>query len=192
MITGKFNWRINNQIQAQEVRVIGPDKKQVGVMKLNEALAKANEAGLDLVEIAPTAKPPVVQIVELGKFKYEQEKRLRQEKKKTKASELKEIRFSPFIAQHDYQTRMVKIKEFLDESNKVRLVVVFKGRHMGSKQFGYDLLKKITSELGARIAVDMQPKFLGRHLVMGISPVKKSIRVKEPESVRNETQNMPD
>jgi len=192
LITGKFNWRINNQIQAQEVRVIGPDKKQVGVMKLNEALAKANEAGLDLVEIAPTAKPPVVQIVELGKFKYEQEKRLRQEKKKTKASELKEIRFSPFIAQHDYQTRMVKIKEFLDESNKVRLVVVFKGRHMGSKQFGYDLLKKITSELGARIAVDMQPKFLGRHLVMGISPVKKSIRVKEPESVRNETQNMPD
>ena len=192
MITGKFNWRINNQIQAQEVRVIGPDKKQIGVMKLNEALAKANEAGLDLVEIAPTAKPPVVQIVELGKFKYEQEKRLRQEKKKTKASELKEIRFSPFIAQHDYQTRMVKIKEFLDESNKVRLVVVFKGRHMGSKQFGYDLLKKITSELGARIAVDMQPKFLGRHLVMGISPVKKSIRVKEPESVRNETQNMPD
>jgi len=180
LITGKFNWRINNQIRADEVRVIDSEKKQVGVMKLNEALAKADEAGLDLVEIAPTAKPPVVQIVELGKFKYEQEKRLQKEKRKTKSSELKEIRFSPFIAEHDYRTRMIKIEEFLKDSNKVRLVVVFKGRHMGSKQFGYELLNKITDELGDAIAIDMKPKFLGRHLVMGISPIKKIIKTKEP------------
>ena len=127
--------------------------------------------------------PPVVKIVELGKFKYEQEKRLQKEKKKSKASELKEIRLSPFIAQHDYDVRMGRIREFLAESNKVRVVVVFMGRHMSSKQFGYDLLKRVVNDLGDKIVIDMEPKFLGRHLAMVVSPIKKSVKVKEHESV---------
>ena len=139
----KLTWKINNQIRAPEVRVIGSDGRQEGILKIDEALKKAQEEELDLVEIAPTAKPPVVKIVELGKFRYEQEKKLKKEKKKTKASELKEVRFSPFIAEHDYSTRIEKIRDFLGESNKVRLVVVFKGRHMDSKQFGYKLFKRV-------------------------------------------------
>ena len=179
----KPTWKVNNQIRASEVRVIGSNGKQEGILKIGDALKKAQEEGLDLVEIAPIAKPPVVKIVELGKFKYEQEKKLQKEKKKTKASELKEVRFSPFIAEHDYKTRIEKIKEFLSDSNKVRLVVVFKGRHMGSKDFGYKLFKRILGDFEDTVAVDMEPKFVGRHLIMTISPLKKSIRVKDKESV---------
>ncbi|OGM21463.1 translation initiation factor IF-3 [Candidatus Woesebacteria bacterium RIFCSPHIGHO2_01_FULL_38_9] len=173
MQTGKFNWRINQQIRATEVRVIGADGKQLGVLKLNEALTEAQKNGLDLVEIAPNAKPPVAKIVELGKFRYEQEKKLQKQKKAAKSGEVKEVRLSPFIAEHDYNVRLTKIREFLDDSNKVRVVVVFTGRQMDSKPFGYELLKKVVANLEGRIAIDMEPKFLGRHLAMVISPVKK-------------------
>src|SRR3989304_5342941 len=119
---------LDDQINAPELRVIGANGKQLGVLKLRQALDKANEAGLDLVEIAPNAKPPVVKIVELGKFKYEQEKRLQKKKRATKASEIKEVRFSPFIAEHDFQNRIAKIRDFLADKQKVRVVVKFTGR----------------------------------------------------------------
>lgn len=169
MKTAKFNFRVNHQIRAPEVRVIGSDGKQAGVMKLTEALSKAQEKDLDLVEIAPNARPPVVKIVELGKYKYDLEKKQRKQKK-AKGGELKEIRFSPFIAENDYKVRIERINEFLDEKNKVRVVVKFLGRQMGSKQFGYNLIDRILSDLGGRVAVDMEPKFLGRHLITIISP----------------------
>jgi len=168
----KFIWKVNNQIRAPEVRVIGSNGKQEGVLKIADALKKAREQGLDLIEIAPTAKPPVTKIVELGKFKYEQEKKLQKEKKKAKSSELKEVRFSPFIAEHDYKTRIEKIEEFLADNNKVRLVVVFKGRHMGSKDFGYKLFKRILDDFKDTVSVDMEPKFIGRHLIMTVSPIR--------------------
>lgn len=142
-------------------------------MTRDEALSKAKKEKLDLVEIAPKAKPPVVKIVDLGKFRYKEEKKLRAEKKRGKSGEIKEVRFSPFIADNDYRTRMERIKEFLKEKHKIRLVVKFKGRQMGSKQFGYKLLEKILDNLGESVAVDMEPKFLGRHLVMVISPTSK-------------------
>lgn len=161
--------------------MLGDKGKQIGVVKIKEALAEARKAGLDLVEIAPNAKPPVVKLVELGKFKYEQDKKLQKQKRKAKASELKEVRFSPFIGDHDYDVRMEKIKEFLSESNKVRVVVVFKGRQMGSKKFGYKLIDKVMEELGDKVVMDMQPKFLGRHLATVISPVKKGNSKTEKE-----------
>ena len=156
-----------------KVRVIGADGKQLGIMSLGEALSESTKVGLDLVEIAPKANPPVAKIVNLGKFLYQEEKKLRKERKKAKASEVKEIRLSPFIAPHDFNNRFTRIKEFLSENNKVRVVVKFKGREMGSKKFGYDLLEKVTGGLGGTIAIDMQPKFFGRHLIMVISPTKK-------------------
>jgi len=183
--TGTINFRINHQIRAPQVRVIGADGKQIGVIKIEEALQEAQKVGLDLVEIAPNAKPPVTKIVEIGKFRYEQEKKLKKEKKKGKGGELKEVRLSPFIADHDYKTRMGKIIEFLDENNKVRVVVVFMGRQMDSKQFGYNVLKRVTNELDNRIVVDMEPKFLGRHLAMVISPVKKG-KKEGNENAKNE------
>ena len=169
--TENFNWRINNQIRADKLRVIGPDGKMVGVMNLKEALELANKLSLDLVEIAPKANPPVAKVVELGKFRYEEEKKLKNQKKGAKTSEVKEIRFSPFIGEADFKVRFGRVKEFLSEGNKVRTVVRFKGREMGSKTFGYDILNRITTLMSDKINVDMKPKFIGRHLTMVISPV---------------------
>lgn len=169
----RLNWRINNYIRADEVRVIDEKGEQLGVLKLEEAIKRAKDQSKDLIEIAPSAVPPVAKIIEFGKFKYQEEKKLKKQKTKTKASELKEIRFSPFIGQGDFDTRMARIKEFLDENNKVRLVVVFKGRQMGSKKFGYELLEKVVEPISNRISIDMEPKFFGRHLAMVISPNKK-------------------
>ena len=174
MKTVKYNLKVNHQIRAGEVRVISSDGKQVGVMPLPEALTKAGKAKLDLIEIAPNANPPVVKIMELGKFLYEEEKKARREKKGVKGGELKEVRFSPFIGEHDYKTRVGRVKEFLDGKNKVRLVVVFKGREMGSKQFGYSLISKILAEFADAVVAEGEPKFFGRHLSLTISPTTKA------------------
>ncbi|MFB5615322.1 MAG: translation initiation factor IF-3 [Candidatus Nitrosomaritimum yanchengensis] len=168
----KSKWRVNEEIRAHEVRVIDKDNNQIDVMTLKAALELSKKENLDLVEIAPKAKPPVVRIVDFGKFKYREEKKLKEQKKKAKASELKEVRFSPFIADGDYETRMRRVNKFLKDNNKVRAVVVFKGRHMQSKKFGYELLKKVIDDLETDIVIDMEPKFLGRHLAMIVSPVK--------------------
>lgn len=152
--------------------MIGPDGKQIGIMKLPDALKEAQKLELDLVEIAPQAKPPVTKIANLGKLKYEEEKKLKKEKKGQKGGDTKEIRFSPFIGEADYQTRLLRIKEFLEDKNKVRLVVKFGGRQMGSKDFGYKILKRVLSDVGT-VNIDMEPKFLGRNLMMVISPTYK-------------------
>ncbi len=167
-------WKIDFRIQAPELRVIGADGKQLGILKRQEALDLAQKEGLTLVEIAPNAKPPVAKIVDFGKFRYQEEKKLKKSSK-SKGGELKEVRFSPFIAQNDYNTRLNRVKEFLSDKDKVRLVVVFRGPQMGSKQFGYNLLKRIVEELGETIVVDMEPKFLGKHLMMVISPTNKKV-----------------
>ncbi len=174
MKSSNLYWRTDNAIRAPEVRVIGEDGKQLGVMSVPSALDEARKKGLTLVEIAPNAKPPVVKIVNFGKFRYQEEKKLRAQAKKGKPGDLKEVRFSPFIADNDYKVRLEKVKRFLGEKDKVRLVVVFRGPQMGSKPFGYNLLKRILEELGDSVAVDMQPKFLGKHLMMIVSPMTKS------------------
>jgi translation initiation factor IF-3 len=189
----KFNLRINNEIRSPELRVIGEDGKQLGVMTTVEALKKAEDQGVDLIEIAPLAKPPVAKIIELGKYRYQEEKKLKKEKKSSKPSELKEIRFSPFIAENDFNTRIERVKEFLDNKHKVRIVVVFMGRQMGSKPVGYELLRKINNIFKDRTVIDMEPKFIGRHLAMVISPVNKIRRPEEQENrsqtIKNEKQS---
>ncbi|MBN1169320.1 translation initiation factor IF-3 [Candidatus Woesebacteria bacterium] len=186
-------WRINNNIRAPKVRVLEEDGNQVGVMEIEKALAEARQAGLDLVEIAPKAVPPVVQIIDFGKFRYREEKKLKKSKKKNKAGELKEIRFSPFIAEGDFSTRVEKIREFLEEKNKVRLVVKFKGRQMGSKKFGYEVLDKVVDIFKDRIVIDMKPKFLGRHLAMVISPTNKpkEKKVNKDKEIENKNAKTP-
>jgi len=168
----KLNWRINQEIKEALIRVIGEDGKQIGLMSTAQALKIAQEKGKDLIEIAPKANPPVTKIMELGKFLYQEEKKKRKQKRETKSTEVKEVRFSPFIAEGDYNTRLNRVKEFLGEGNKVRLVVVFKGRQMKGKEFGYQLIGRIMTELDNKVVKDMEPKFLGRHLVTIISPLK--------------------
>lgn len=167
-------WRVNAGIWAKELRVIDSSGKQLGVHKVADALQLAKKAKLDLVEIAPKAKPPVAKIVNFGKYKYSEEKRLKKQKSTKKSGEIKEIRYSPFIGGADYETRFIKVKDFLQKGYKIRVVVKFKGRQMGSKNFGYNLMKKLLKDLDETISIDMKPKFIGRHLSMVISPTNKT------------------
>lgn len=170
MKTTNNYWRTNERIPAVTLRVLDSKGVQIGVISKDEALKLAKSQEADLVEIAPKANPPVAKIIEFGKFKYQEEKKTKEAQKKSKPSELKEIRFTPFIGEGDYQTRIKRIGEFLTDKNKVKLVVYFKVKQLGSKAFGYDILNRILKDLGEGINVDMKPKFLGRNLIMIISP----------------------
>lgn len=184
---GKTNtfWRTDYQIRASTLRVIGNDGKLIGVLGKDEAIKKAKELGLTLIEIAPTAVPPVAKIADYGKFKYAEEKKARAQQKKVKGGEVKEIRFSPFIADNDFKVRIERIKEFFADKNKVRVVVVFTGPQMRVKHTGYDVINKIKAEFGDTATIDMAPKFLGKHLITVISPISKKSAKIQPAKENN-------
>ncbi len=171
MAKRKF-YRINHYIQADQVRVVDEAGKQIGVLSLGEALKKANQVGLDLIEVAPKAKPPVCKIIDFKKFKYLESKKQKEERKKAKKGEIKEIRFRPFIAKKDLEFRLARAEEFLKEGHKLKVTVRFFGREITRKQFGYDLLKKIIGQLSSLSAIEQEPKFFGRQLTMTLSPLK--------------------
>ncbi len=166
-------WRTDYQIRAPRLRVIGSDSKLIGEMGRDEAVRKAKDEGLTLVEIAPNAAPPVAKIVDFGKFKYSEEKKARAQAKGVKGGEVKEIRFTPFIGEADFKVRIERIKEFFGDKNKVRVVVVFTGPQMRVKNTGFEVLKRVIAEFGDSIITDMEPKFLGKHLVTVISQTNK-------------------
>lgn len=184
------HWLINHQIRSPKVRLIGENDEQIGVVTIKKALAESKDAGLDLVEVAPNAKPPVARIIDFGKFKYQEEKKLKKQKKGSKKTDIKEVRFSPFIAEGDFDTRMVRITEFLNEGNKIRIVVKFKGRQMNSKPFGYKLIEKVILKYKDRINIDMEPKFIGRHLTCVISPISKTKIKQNEEKEKKDNKNV--
>jgi translation initiation factor IF-3 len=167
-------YRINHYIQAQKVRVVDEAGKQIGVLALGEALKRATNVGLDLVEVAPNVSPPVCKIIDFKKFRYLESKKQKEERKKAKRGELKEIRLSPFIAKKDLELRFARAEEFLKEGYKLKITVRFFGRQITRKEFGYELLKKFVERLSFLSVVDQEPKFLGRQLVMVLSPSKGS------------------
>jgi len=181
----KLFWRTDYQIRALRLRVVGSDGKLIGEMSRDEAVKRAKDDGLTLVEIAPNATPPVAKIVDFGKFKYAEEKKARQQAKGVKGGEVKEIRFSPFIAENDFNIRIERIREFFGEKNKVKVVVVFTGPQMRVKHTGYDVINRIKSALGDGVATDMEPKFLGKYLITVISPVTKG----KAKEVKNDGKN---
>lgn len=174
-----FFWRVNERITAPRLRVIDNTGKQIGVLPRLEALEAAHKKGLDLIEIAPNAQPPVAKIIDENKYRYSQEKKARLEKKKAKPAQQKEVRFSPFIALNDYNTRLEKLRGFLREGHKVKTTVKFLGRQMGRREFGYKLIDRIVADLESQAKLDGQPKFIGRHLIAIISPAKDSGAKKE-------------
>lgn len=184
MAKQKLFWRTDYQIRALKLRVVGADGKLIGEMGRDEAVRKAKGEGLTLVEIAPNAAPPVAKIVDFGKFKYAEEKKARQQGKGVKGGEVKEVRFSPFIAENDFKTRLERIKEFFAEKNKVRVVVVFTGPQMRVKHMGFEVINRIKKELADGVATDMEPKFLGKHLITVISPVAKKVVKKETKELK--------
>lgn len=154
------------------MRAINEDGTQLGVISISQALQKAQELGVDIVEIAPDAKPPVVKLIEFKKFKYLEDKKEKEARKKTKQTELKEVRFSPFIGEHDLQTNLRKVKEFLKDGDIVKISVVFKGRQMGHQEFGPKVLERLMQELTGMAQIDRPPKMVGRRYVAMLRGVK--------------------
>lgn len=158
-------------------------------MPLSEALTKAQELGLDLVEIAPEAQPPVARIIDYKKFKYLEEKKEKEARKKTKQTELKEVRFTPFIGEHDLQTGLKKVKEFLSEGNLVKISIVFKGRQMAHQEFGPKLLERIMGVLEGLAQIERTPRMEGRRFVCTIRGTKKGQVQVEKQEVNESKSN---
>jgi translation initiation factor IF-3 len=167
--------RVNGRIRAREVRVIlASTSEQLGVMKLSEALKRAQSMGLDLVEVAPTANPPVCKIVDFGKFRYDISKQVKD--KRSSGAKLKEIKFRVNIDDHDYLTKIRHAEEFLDKGNKVRVQLQFRGREMAHQEFGMQLMYKVRDDLATMAQVEMEPKTAGRNITMTLSPLPANKR----------------
>lgn len=156
--------RINEQIRANELRVIGASGEQLGIMSRADALKAAEEAGLDLVEISPNATPPVAKIVDWGKYQYQKMKEAQKNRRSNKASELKQMRFGLKIGQGDLDIKLRKIREFLADGHKVRIQIFYRGREMAHKELGYDLITKIGTLLEDDAVFEHQPQMAGRNL----------------------------
>ena len=166
--------RINEQIRVGEVRLIESDGNQLGVIPTEEAIKMAKDAGLDLVEIAPSASPPVCKILDYGKYKFEQEKRIKESRKKQKLLKLKEIRMQPKIEKHDMDFKAKHVQEFLDDGNKVRVTVRFRGRELAHTELGQVVLERIQDRLEeGSFSVDRSPQMEGRFMSMILAPKGK-------------------
>src|SRR6476659_97339 len=153
---------------------MGSSGEQLGVMKLSDALRKAQSIGLDLVEVAPTANPPVCKIVDFGKFRYDISKQ--EKEKKTSGTKLKEIKFRVNIDDHDYLTKIRHGEEFLDRGNKVRVQLQFRGREMAHQEFGIQLMERVRDDLAGMSVVEMEPKITGRNITMTLTPLPSNRR----------------
>ncbi len=166
--------RRNHEIRVPRVRVIGSNGEMVGVLSRDEALSMAEDEGLDLVEIQPQADPPVCKIMDFGKFKFEQQKKANEAKKKTKQVEIKELKFRPVTDEGDYQIKLRNMRRFLEEGDKVKVNIRFRGREMSHQELGREMAARIEADLGDEIVIESRPRLEGRQMVMMIAPKKKS------------------
>jgi translation initiation factor IF-3 len=178
--------RINGKIRAREVRVIGIDGKQVGVVSLNEALAMARAHGVDLVEVAPNANPPVCRLVDYGKYRYEQAKKEKESRKHQHASQVKEIQLSPRIDSHDLKIKIGHAIDFLCDDIKVKVALKFRGREMAHTEFGFDVVKKFLEAIAPYGHPDFEPKLVGRGIHVMVSPLPRNKRAKNPRESERE------
>jgi len=172
MSTAAEEFRINQEIDVREVRLVAEDGSMIGVVPFRDALTRAEEAGLDLVEVSPTAKPPVCKILDYGKFKYESQKKANAARKKQKVIEVKEIKMRPSIDDNDYGIKMRKVREFLDEGDKVKVTMRFRGREMAHQHLAMDLLNKVREQMVDVAKVEQMPKLEGRQMIMVMAPIK--------------------
>lgn len=172
--------RVNGKIRAREVRVIGPDSKQLGVYQLNDALSLARQHGVDLVEISPNAVPPVCRLVEIGKFRYELAKKEKESRKHQHASTVKEVQLSPRIDPHDLGIKVQHAVNFLCEDMKVKVALKFRGREMAHTEIGFEVMNKFIAEIAPYGHPDFQPKLVGRAINLMITPLPRNKRAKNP------------
>ena len=162
--------RVNDRIRGGDIRLIGADGENVGVVTPARAMQMAEEAGLDLVEISPNAEPPVCKIMDFGKFKYEQQKREAEARKKQHIIEIKEIKFRPGTDTHDYDVKMRSVMKFLEEGDKVKVTLRFRGREMAHQQLGLELLNRVSADVGDAGKIESFPRLEGKQMVMMIGP----------------------
>lgn len=162
--------RINGEIRIREVRVTGAEGEQLGIMATRDALRLAEEQHLDLVEVAPKAKPPVCRIMNFGKYRYEQQKREKEAKKKQKVITVKEIKLRPNIEQHDFDVKLKSARRFLGEGNKVKVTIMFRGREMSHPELGKEVLQRVADALGEDVAIERPAKLEGKNMIMIVAP----------------------
>lgn len=165
--------RINGEIRGPEVRLIGLDGEQLGVVSVKEALLKAEEVDTDLVEIAPNATPPVCRLMDYGKFCYQEQKRQQEAKAKQKVIQVKEIKFRPGTDEGDYQVKLRSLKRFIEDGDKAKITLRFRGREMAHQDLGMKVLERVREDLGDMVTVEAMPKLEGRQMVMVVAPKKK-------------------
>lgn len=163
---------MNGEISALEVRLVGEEGEQLGIVSLREALAAADDAGLDLVEIAPMAKPPVCKLMDFGKFKYQEQKKAHEARLKQKQVQVKEVKLRPGTDENDYQIKLRNLKRFLDDGDKCKVTLRFRGREMAHQDIGMRQLERIRADLEELGQVEQMPKMEGRQMVMVIAPKK--------------------
>lgn len=169
---GREDFRINEQIDVPEVRLIADSGEMLGVVSLREAIARADDAGLDLVEVSPTAQPPVCKILDYGKFKYEAQKKANAARKKQRVIEVKEIKMRPSIDDNDYHIKMRKIFSFLEEGDKVKVTMRFRGRELAHQDIAMRVLTRVRDEVGELAKIEQFPRMEGRQMVMVMAPSK--------------------
>ena len=163
--------KANERIRASQVQVISSDGKNLGTLSTQEAISIAKQEGLDLIEISPNANPPVCKIIDIGKYKYDQQKKAHKAKKKQKIMNLKEIKLRPVTEIHDYNFKIKNAQRFLTKGDKVKFTVQFRGREMQHTDLGYDLMKRITDDTASLGKIEVKPKFEGRQIIMIIQPL---------------------
>ncbi len=161
---------MNEEIDARQIRVVGAEGEMLGVMSVEEALEIAGDSGLDLVEVSPNADPPVCKILDVGKFKYELQKKKQEAKKKQRVIEIKEIKMRPGIDEHDYQVKFRAAQRFLEEGDKVKMTIRFRGREMAHQELGMKVLERMRDELGEAAKVEQTPRMEGRMMTMMVAP----------------------
>ena len=162
--------RVNEEIRVREVHLIDKDGANRGTVTAAEALRLAQEAGLDLVEIAPNASPPVCELMDFGKFKYQEQKKAAEARKKQKVVEVKEIKFRPMIDDHDYDVKLRSMVRFFEEGDKVKVTLRFRGREMAHQELGMQLLNRVKEDAGKLAKVEQEPRMEGRQMVMVLAP----------------------
>ena len=162
--------RVNEEIRVREVQLIDQTGHNHGPTDIQVALAKAQEAGLDLVEIAPNSAPPVCKLLDYGKYKYQAQKKAAEARKKQKVVEVKEIKLRPMIDDHDYDVKMRSMQRFFEEGDKVKITLRFRGREMAHQELGYKLLERVKTDTGKIAKVESEPRFEGRQMVMMLAP----------------------
>lgn len=166
--------RVNEEIRAREVRLINVDNQQLGIVPLREALRIAQEQGLDLVEVSPTAKPPVCRLMDYGKYKYETAKKERESRKRQKVINIKEVKLRLGIEEHDFQVKLRNALRFLQDGDKVKVTIMFRGREITHSELGLALCQKMAGLVSEHAVVERQPKLEGRNMIMILSPKQES------------------